>query len=105
MGNAAGLARAQAEQAYAEQLLWEGQHCFDLATDVEKRAEAHDWPWLRAQMWLERSNCANQINDMGTYELALNRGVEEAARSLFDRLVVARRRLPGCGGGLLRGFL
>ena len=85
-GNPAGEARAEAEEVYADQLLWEGERCLALEQRVEQQLQGHNWGWIQGQMSLEKSNCANQVGDLGTYQTALIRGVREAEAHNYTSL-------------------
>jgi CHAT domain-containing protein/tetratricopeptide (TPR) repeat protein len=76
--NPAGELRAQAEEVYSDHLLYEGERCLSLIHSVYPPLERNSYPWLRAQMSLEESNCANLVGDLGTYQTAINRGTGEA---------------------------
>jgi CHAT domain-containing protein/tetratricopeptide (TPR) repeat protein len=76
--NNAGELRALAEEIYSEHLLWEGQRCIALLDILEPRLQSSNYTWLRAQMALERSNCANLVGDLGTYQTSIDRGTSEA---------------------------
>ncbi|HEY6767603.1 MAG TPA: CHAT domain-containing tetratricopeptide repeat protein [Candidatus Sulfotelmatobacter sp.] len=77
-GNRAAEIRAIAEQIYADHLSWESGECISLLQQLSLPLHNSHYWWLRAQMSLERSNCANQIGDMGTYLSAINDGVQQA---------------------------
>jgi CHAT domain-containing protein/tetratricopeptide (TPR) repeat protein len=77
-GNRAAEIRAIAEQIYADHLSWESTECISLLQRLSVSLQDSRYWWLRAQMNLERSNCANQTGDMGTYLSAINEGVQQA---------------------------
>jgi CHAT domain-containing protein/tetratricopeptide (TPR) repeat protein len=77
-GNRAAEIRAIAEQIYADHLSWESGECISLLQRLSVPLQNSRYWWLRAQMSLERSNCANQMGDMGTYLSAINDGVQQA---------------------------
>ncbi len=85
-GNPAGEARAEAEQVYSDQLLWEGQRCLATIATVDQQLQGRQWAWIRGQMSLERSNCANEIGDVGTYQHAIPTGINEAAAHHYTAL-------------------
>ncbi|HXC43368.1 MAG TPA: CHAT domain-containing protein [Candidatus Dormibacteraeota bacterium] len=84
--NAAGELRAQAEEVYSDHLLWEGPQCLTLLNQMVMRLRHDNYRWIDAQMSLERSNCANAIGDLGTYETAIGKGLEEAERHKYPSL-------------------
>ena len=77
-GNRAAEIRAIAEQIYADHLSWESGECVSLLQRLSMPLQNSRYWWLRAQMSLERSNCANQTADMGTYLSAIDDGVKQA---------------------------
>jgi CHAT domain-containing protein len=76
--NHAGELRALAEEVYSEHLLWEGKPCIQLLDSLEPNLRNSSYTWLRAQMGLERSNCANLVGDLGTYQSSIDRGTNDA---------------------------
>ena len=76
--NSAGQMRATAEAIYSDQLLWEGSRCFTRLQKLREPLARTSYGWLRGQMRLEESNCANLVGDLGTYESAIPEGVREA---------------------------
>ncbi len=84
--NAAGELRAQAEEVYSDHLMWEGPHCLALLNQMAVRLARSKYAWIDAQMNLERSNCANAVGDLGTYETAIGKGLEEAERHKYPSL-------------------
>ena len=85
-GNPAGEVRAEAEQVYSDQLLWEGEQCLVLLKAVAQQLHGHDWVWIRGQMSLEQSNCSDQVGDLGTYHTAIVQGVKEAEAHHYTAL-------------------
>jgi CHAT domain-containing protein len=77
-GNRAGQLRAQAEEVYSNHLLWEGHQCLELLAHVDAALRPTSYAWLKAQMALERSNCADLVGDEGTYQTAISVGEREA---------------------------
>jgi CHAT domain-containing protein/cytochrome c-type biogenesis protein CcmH/NrfG len=84
--NVAGELRAQAEEVYSDHLLWEGPHCIALLNQMAEPLDHSSYAWIRAQMSLERSNCANAVGDLGTYQTAIGKGLEEAERHRYPSL-------------------
>jgi CHAT domain-containing protein len=76
--NPAGELRAKAEEVYSDHLLWEGEACISLLRSLEEPLKVSNYGWLRAQMSLEKSNCASLVGDLGTYQSAIGTGVREA---------------------------
>jgi CHAT domain-containing protein/tetratricopeptide (TPR) repeat protein len=76
--NNAGELRAQAEEAYSDHLLWEGPRCLVLLNSMAQELARRSYTWIEAQMSLERSNCADAVGDLGTYQNAIGRGLKEA---------------------------
>ncbi len=85
-GNPAGEARAEAEQVYSDQLLWEGQRCLAMIATVDEQLQGQQWAWIRGQMSLEQSNCANETGDVQTYQDAIPTGMNEAAAHHYTAL-------------------
>jgi CHAT domain-containing protein/cytochrome c-type biogenesis protein CcmH/NrfG len=84
--NAPGELRARAEEVYSDHLLWEGSQCLALLNQMAQRLDHSSYVWIHAQMSLERSNCANAVGDLGTYETAIGRGLGEAERHHYPSL-------------------
>jgi CHAT domain-containing protein/tetratricopeptide (TPR) repeat protein len=76
--NRAGELRAQAEEVYSDHLLWEGERCTSLLRRLDEPLKQNRYAWLRSQMGLEESNCANLVGDLGNYQAALGRATDEA---------------------------
>jgi CHAT domain-containing protein/tetratricopeptide (TPR) repeat protein len=76
--NSAGELRAEGEEVYSDHLLWEGTRCISLLRKMRQPLSRQNYPWLRAQMNLEKSNCANLVGDLGTYQTAIPEGIREA---------------------------
>jgi len=85
-GNHAGEVRARGEEAYSDQLLWEGEECVGLVKKVQHDLQGHDWTWLRGHMSLEQSNCSDQLGDIETYQTAILAGMKEAEAHHFTDL-------------------
>ncbi len=85
-GNRAGESRALAEQIYADHLSWESEECLTLLDKLSPTLVTSRFQWIRAQMSLERSNCANQTGDMGTYLSSIDDGVRNAKSHKFPSL-------------------
>ena len=84
--NPAAELRARAEEVYADHLLWEGKSCISLLESLAGALKTSGYSWLRAQMSLEKSNCADQVGDLETYRLAIDTGVEEALAHHYQAL-------------------
>jgi len=76
--NPAGELRAQAEEVYSDHLLWEGERCMSLLRTLDQPLKRDSYTWMRAQMSLEKSNCANLVGDLGTYQTAIGTGMQQA---------------------------
>lgn len=76
--NTTGQLRAQAEEVYSDHLLWEGPRCIGLLKSMSPLLERSGYTWIQAQMSLERSNCANAVGDLGTYQSAITTGLSQA---------------------------
>jgi len=70
-GNLAGELRAQAEEVYADHLLYEGRPCMSLVRSLIPQLERNGYGWLQTEMGLEEMNCAGLVGDMGTDRTAL----------------------------------
>jgi CHAT domain-containing protein/tetratricopeptide (TPR) repeat protein len=84
--NPAAEVRARAEEVYADHLLWEGKSCISLLESLAGALKTSGYSWLRAQMSLEESNCADQVGDLETYRSAIDTGVEEALAHHYQAL-------------------
>jgi CHAT domain-containing protein/tetratricopeptide (TPR) repeat protein len=84
--NPAGELRAQAEEVYSNHLLWEGKRCISLLDSMDERLRRTDYAWVRAQMSLERSNCADLLGDEGTYQNSIGEGLREAQTHYYPSL-------------------
>jgi CHAT domain-containing protein/tetratricopeptide (TPR) repeat protein len=91
-GNPAGELRAQAEEVYSDHLLYDGESCISLLRTLTQPLNRNSYTWLRAQMSLEESNCANLVGDQGTYQIAISAGTKEAGTHHYTAL-----RLRGLG--------
>jgi CHAT domain-containing protein/tetratricopeptide (TPR) repeat protein len=74
----AGELRARAEEIYSDHLLWEGKPCLALLRSIAQPLKRSSYSWIRGQLSLEESNCADLVGDEGTYQTAIDRGMEEA---------------------------
>src|SRR6185437_3002862 len=86
--NPAGRLRAQAEEVYSNHLLWEGHQCLELLGKVDAALRPTNYAWLKAQMSLERSNCADLVGDQGTYQTAIGEGTREAETHKYWSLLL-----------------
>jgi CHAT domain-containing protein/tetratricopeptide (TPR) repeat protein len=84
--NPAAELRAQAEEVYSSHLLWEGKGCISLLRSMEEPLRRSSYGWLRAQMSLERSNCADLVGDEGTYQHSIGEGMREAQTHRYTSL-------------------
>ena len=58
--NPAAELRATAEEVYSDHLLWQGHACIVLLTRLAEPLSRSRYGWLRGQLSLEESNCANR---------------------------------------------
>jgi CHAT domain-containing protein/tetratricopeptide (TPR) repeat protein len=86
--NPAAELRATAEEVYSDHLLWQGRACILLLTRLAEPVRRRSYGWLRGQLSLEESNCANLVGDLGTYESAITRGIKEAQTFHYTALFV-----------------
>jgi CHAT domain-containing protein/tetratricopeptide (TPR) repeat protein len=84
--NPAGELRAKAEEVYSDHLLWEGKRCMALLRSLDEPLKRKSYTWLRAQMSLEQSNCADLVGDLGTYQAAIGRATQEAKAGNYPGL-------------------
>lgn len=77
-GNLAGELRAQAEEVYADHLLYEGRPCMLLVRSLTPQLERNSYAWLQSEMSLEEMNCAGFLGDWGTAQVAAARGTRQA---------------------------
>lgn len=85
-GNTAGELRAQAEEIYSDQLLFDGYRCLALLHSVAEPIRRYGYAWLKGQMSLEQSNCADAVGDLGTYRAAILTGLSVAERHKYPAL-------------------
>ena len=85
-GNKAAELRAQAEEVYSDHLLWEGPSCLALLHKINRQLGTRHYSWISAQMSLEQSNCANLVGDLGTYQVAILRGLSQAESHNYPAL-------------------
>ena len=86
--NPAGELRARAEEAYSDHLLWEGAACVSVLHSLSVPLRERNYGWLRSQMSLEESNCANLVGDIGTYRSAIRKGINEAQSHGYTAIFV-----------------
>ena len=86
--NPAAELRASGEEVYSDHLLWEGQTCISLLNSFSEDLFRSRYSWLRAQMSLEKSICANQLDDQGTYQSAILDGLQEAESHHYEALFI-----------------
>ncbi len=86
--NPAGELRAQAEEVYADHLLYEGDACLSLLRKLEIPLKQSTYAWLQAQMSLEQSNCADLVGNLGTYQRAIDQGIAEATDHRYNALLL-----------------
>lgn len=77
--NPAGEIRAMAEEVYSDHLVYEGPACIELLHTLEVPLGSNRYPWLQANMSLERSVCADLIGDQGMYQAAIYRAMSVAS--------------------------
>jgi CHAT domain-containing protein/tetratricopeptide (TPR) repeat protein len=85
-GSHAAETRALAEQVYADHLSWESKECLALLDRLSPTLRTAPYQWIRGQMSLERSNCANQAGDMETYRKAILLGRKQAEMHRYPTL-------------------
>lgn len=79
-GNLAGQFRAQAEEVYANHLLYKGDQCMALVRNLVPQLQLHKYPWLQAHLDLEEANCASLLGDLGAMQTAIRDGINQAER-------------------------
>lgn len=82
--NSAAALRALAEEVYADDLLHDGSACLTLLPKVQPHLK--HYPWLSAQMSLERSDCSDLVGNLGKYESEIQKGKDSARRHGFNGL-------------------
>jgi CHAT domain-containing protein len=85
-GNMAGVLRAQFEQTFAAQIERHSEECRRKATAALAESERHPYPWLQIQLGLEKSVCSGLMDDLGTYETATHRALEQARKNAYGAL-------------------
>jgi CHAT domain-containing protein/tetratricopeptide (TPR) repeat protein len=108
-GNLAGELRSQAEEVYAEHLLYEGRPCMSLVRSLTPQLELNRFTWLQSKMSLEEMNCVGFLGNWGAVHAAMLRGTTQAKNHNYLTLY-----LGGLGfeadeaafmGDAARGFL
>jgi CHAT domain-containing protein/tetratricopeptide (TPR) repeat protein len=82
-GNLAGELRAQAQEVYADHLLYEGPPCMSLVRRLMPELERGSFTWLQTEMALEEMNCAGLVGDMGTHQAALAMAISLAIKHQY----------------------
>jgi CHAT domain-containing protein/tetratricopeptide (TPR) repeat protein len=77
-GNLAGELSSQAEEVYAEHLLYEGEPCMSLVRSLRPKLEREDYRWLQAKVSLEEANCLGLLGDWGAVHPATLTGTDQA---------------------------
>jgi CHAT domain-containing protein/tetratricopeptide (TPR) repeat protein len=85
-GNLAGELRSEAEEIYAEHLLYEGRPCMSLIRSRSAQLELTGYAWLQSEVSLEESNCAGLLGDLGTTRAAVAKGVSLAKNHNYRTL-------------------
>jgi CHAT domain-containing protein/cytochrome c-type biogenesis protein CcmH/NrfG len=87
--NQAGVARAQFEEAYAEQLMHDAEACRGHATSSLPEADRQSYAWLQTQLRLEKAVCSLLAkNDWGGDERISQQALELAQKSGYDALYI-----------------
>ncbi len=89
VGNTAGELRANAEEIYADQLLFEGRRCLTLLDGIANPINRRSYTWLEAQMNLEQSNCAIAllpVPNLEMYRDSIDKGLQEAKSYKYPAL-------------------
>jgi len=73
-----GELRSQVEEIYSDHLLYEGARCMSLVRSLDQPLQRHKYSWLQAEVYLEESNCAGLLGDLGTTQAAIARGTNQA---------------------------
>jgi CHAT domain-containing protein/tetratricopeptide (TPR) repeat protein len=76
--NLAGELSSQAEEVYAEHLLYEGGPCIFLIRSLGPQLEHEGYRWLQAKVSLEEANCLGLLGDWGAVRAATLKGVNQA---------------------------
>ena len=85
-GNMAGVFRAQFEKTFAAQIERHSEECRRKATAALTESKRYSYPWLQIQLGLERSVCSGLMDDLGAYETATRRALEQAKKSAYGAL-------------------
>jgi CHAT domain-containing protein/tetratricopeptide (TPR) repeat protein len=105
----AGELRAQAEEIYSDQLLYEGPQCELLLNKVTIPLQHTSYTWLQAQISLETSNCADLVGDVGTYQTEIDNGIalalEHKYTTLYLRGLGFKAQAEASSGDARTGFM
>ena len=85
-GNMAGALRAQFEQVFSEQFLRRTEECRREASAALTEAEKYSYPWLDAQLGLERGVCSGIMGDLGADQMTVQRALTRAQQSSYGGL-------------------
>jgi CHAT domain-containing protein len=78
LGNLAGELRAKAEEVYSDHLLYDGNSCINLVSNVRHQARQYGYAWLEAQMSLEAANCEDLVGELGKERTDIDLGTKLA---------------------------
>lgn len=85
-GNLAGELRAEAEEVYADHLIYEGRPCMSFVRSLMPKLKRNGYTWLQTEMDLEEMNCAGLVGDMGTDQAALAMALSLAKKHQYLNL-------------------
>jgi len=88
MRNSAGQRRADFEEIYALQRLANSRACLDRIARIERAPSLSSFPWLRAQLLLEKSTCVGRRGDVDQAIHQAQRGAEVARNAGFGILTL-----------------
>jgi CHAT domain-containing protein/tetratricopeptide (TPR) repeat protein len=77
-GNLAGELTSQAEEVYADHLLYEGEPCISLVRSLKPQLEREGYQWLQAKVSLEEANCEGLLGNWGAVHPATLTGTNQA---------------------------
>jgi CHAT domain-containing protein len=88
MQNSAGERRAEFEEIYALERLARSQECLEHINHAERMALPDRFPWLRAQLVLEKSTCIGRQGNLDRAIQEAERAVAIAQRAKFEVLAL-----------------
>ncbi|HEY6250151.1 MAG TPA: CHAT domain-containing protein [Candidatus Angelobacter sp.] len=90
-GSFAGLARAQLEEIYSYQRSTQGEACLAKADELESKISIQRFPWIGAQLKLDKASCMNLLGRLAMAEMESNNGSAIAQMAHYKILSLRAR--------------